>query len=115
VSSYLQLLDAVAVPAGTSLDGLSVSAKAAQTLIRGLSNILEKPDISSLNQMQLASLLIRLQGTLTSPSRTPSVSGRQRSKPKAIIVDELEARIAHLCHDAERFSGLQKDLQVRNI
>jgi hypothetical protein len=115
VSSYLQLLDAVAVPAGTSLDGLSVSAKAPQTLIRGLSNVLEKPGLSSLNQMQLASLLIRLQGILTSPSREPSVSGRRRFNPTFIIVDELEARIAHLCHDAEKFSGLQKDLQVRII
>jgi serine/threonine-protein kinase ATR len=113
LSSYLQLLDAVVVPTGSSSDGLSVSTKAAQTLIRGLSNVLEKPGLSSLNQMQLASSLIRLQSTLTSLSGTPSVSRRRRFDPTCTMVDELAARIAHLCHDAEKFSGFQKDLQVR--
>jgi serine/threonine-protein kinase ATR len=113
VSSYLQLLGAVAVPSGTSENCPSVSSKAAQTLIRGLSNLLEKPIFSTPNQIQLASLLIRLRRTLSSPSKSTSTPGRRRFKPTSVIADDLGTRISELCHDAEKFSGLQKDLQVR--
>jgi hypothetical protein len=112
VSSYLEVLDAVAVPIKTSEDCPSVSAKAAQTLVCGLSNLLEKPNLSTLNQIHLASLLIRLQITLNGPSKSTSISGRPRFNPSSLIADDLEARIAHLCHDAETFSGLHRDLKV---
>jgi serine/threonine-protein kinase ATR len=112
VGSYLQVLEAVALPMTASEDHYLGSSKAAQSLVGGLSGLLEKSNLSVSNQTQFASLLIRLRTVLNDLSQTTQ-GIRRRVHPSSIIADDLEAVIAHFCHNGERFSGLQKDLQVR--
>jgi serine/threonine-protein kinase ATR len=114
LSVYLDVLQAVALPIGGSDYWLSVSAKSVQGLVRGLSSVLEKPNVSILNQLHLATLLVRLRSMFNDMPDTASTSGRRRSKPSSVIVDGLEASVALLCHDREGFCDLQKDLQVCN-
>jgi serine/threonine-protein kinase ATR len=113
VASYLEVLQMVAIPTKGSEDSLSGSAKSAQSLVRGLASVLEKPTLSVPNQSQLASVLVYLRSLVTEISNSTSRSGRHRvNNSSSIIVGDLEASISQLCHDTEKFSNLQKDLQV---
>jgi hypothetical protein len=58
-------------------------------------------------------LLIRMRATLNNLSSFNHISGRRHVNSLSILVDDLEASISHVCHDAERFSILARDLQVR--
>jgi serine/threonine-protein kinase ATR len=112
ISSYIQVLEAIAVPTKESDLQLSGSAKAARILVCGLSSLMEQSSLSVFNQIQLASLLIRMRTTLNNNSSSRHMPGRRCVNSLSILADELEASIANICHDAERFSILTKDLQV---
>ena len=115
VSSFLDLLEAIALRSDSIKGRVMGSAKAAQCLVRGLSNLLEKPNLSVANQVRLASLLVRLQSTLHASSKITPATARRRVNSAATIKDDLEASIAWTCQDAEKFSTLHKDLQVRLV
>jgi hypothetical protein len=90
----------------------SRSTKAAQSLVHGLVGLLEKPNLTFDNQVQLASLLIHLRSARREPVNTTRLKERRRVNSIALISDDLEASIARFCRSVEKFSALQKDLQV---
>jgi serine/threonine-protein kinase ATR len=112
MSAYLDVLREVALPIRGSGYGVSGSIKCSQGLVRGLSSLLEKPNLSILNQLQLATMLVRLRAIVNNMSDTASTAGRRRDTSTPVIVADLETSIAQLCHDRERFCDLVKDLQV---
>jgi hypothetical protein len=113
VNAFLEVLEAVAVPVVSSKDQFPGSSKAAHTLVQGLSSLLEKPNLSDVNQIQLASLLIRLRNIVDGLGEPHSKSESQRPTSSSIVLVDLEIGVKSLCQNAETFSGLQKDLQVR--
>jgi serine/threonine-protein kinase ATR len=112
ITSYLQVLEVIIVSTKLSEDRPSGSTKLAQSLVRGLSNLLEKPNLPVLNQLQLASLLIRLRAASNDIPNLTSTPVRRSVNSLFIVANYLEANIARFCHAGEKFSGLQKDLQV---
>lgn len=112
VTSYLEVLEAVAKSLKPSNITHSGSAKAASTLVRGLCDLLETPDLSVVNQIQFASLLLGLQTTLSSLCKLDSTPERRNIRPPLLAVDDLEAGIGHLCRNEEKFAVLQKDFKV---
>lgn len=112
VTSYLEVLDAVAKSLKSSSIAHSVSAKAASTLVRGLCDLLETPDLSVVNQIQIASLLVGLQTTLSNLYKLDPAPERRDIRPPTLAVDDLETSIGYLCRDEEKFAVLQKDLKV---
>jgi hypothetical protein len=112
ITSYIQVLEAIAVPTKEPDLCPSGSTKAARTLVRGLSSLIEKSDLSIFNQIQLASLLIHIRTICNNYSKSNHMPGRRCANSLSIFIDNLETSIANLCHDAERFCVLTKDLQV---
>jgi serine/threonine-protein kinase ATR len=112
VSSYIQVLEAITVSMRISENQPSGSAKAAQSLVHGLSDILENSSLSTVSQVQLASLLIHLRAVLGDFSQTTSADARQRVPPSLVIAEGLETTISQFCHNVDKFSGVQKDLKV---
>jgi hypothetical protein len=112
ISVYLDVLQDAALPTRGSRHCLADSAKSAQGLICGLSSVLENPSLSMLNQLQLATLLVRLRVIVNDLSDTASTPGRRRGNSSPLIVDNLETKIAQLCHDREKFCNLERDFQV---
>ncbi|KAF2828831.1 hypothetical protein CC86DRAFT_319926 [Ophiobolus disseminans] len=112
VSSFLQLLAAIAPSSNTPKGSSLGSAKASQCLVRGLSSLLGKPTLSTDNQIQLASLLIRLRGALDDSPKTSRITANRRVNSTATIADNVEASVAEMCQDVDKFLGLQKDLQL---
>jgi serine/threonine-protein kinase ATR len=112
VGSYLQVLAAIAVSMKVSRNPPSGSAKAAQSLVRGVSSLLEKTNLSAVNQVQLAALLVHLRAALGEVAQTTPARIHQRANSSFTIVESLETNVARLCHDADKFSGLERDLKV---
>jgi serine/threonine-protein kinase ATR len=110
--SYVQVLEAITVSMKISENQPSGSAKAAQSLVLGLSNLLENSSLSAVNQVQLASLLIHLRAVLGDFSQTTSADARQRVLPSLVIVEGLVTTISQFCHDVDKFSSVQRDLKV---
>ncbi|KAF1921015.1 hypothetical protein BDU57DRAFT_509551 [Ampelomyces quisqualis] len=111
VNVFLKLLEAVAVPAVLSKVHPSGWSKAAHTLVQGLSDLLEKPSFTATVQLQLASLLVRLQKMVDGIDGHRFISDSHRPKFSSIVLD-LEVGVGNLCRNAEKFSGLQKDFQL---
>jgi serine/threonine-protein kinase ATR len=112
VALYIQLLEAVALPTEQLADCPPGAQKAAQTLLAGLSGLLNDTSLSNTNQLRLASVLIRLQSSVNGLSNAGAGNGRGRRNPTLTVVETLEANIARICRDADRFLTLSKDLQV---
>jgi serine/threonine-protein kinase ATR len=112
VNMFLEVLVAVAVPAVMSKDHPSGSSKGAHTLVQILSSLLEKLNLSAVTQSRLASLLIRLRNIVDGHDEPHSTSDPQRPKLSSIVLADLEVGVGSLCHDAEKFLSLQRDLQV---
>lgn len=112
IGLYLEVLQLVIGPTKDSEGRIPRSAKSAQSLIRGLASLLEKPNLSAPNQLQLALLLVRLRAVVSDLSTPVIASSRRRVNSSAVIIDDLEISIAQLCHNAEKFSSLRRYLQV---
>lgn len=112
VSSFLHLLDAILLPQNIPKACLTESAKAAQFFACGISSLLDKPKFSVMNQLQLASLLIRVRTALYSQSQLAPKTVRRRASSIATIASDTEASIERFCQDADKFSSLHNDLQV---
>ncbi|KAH4967839.1 hypothetical protein HBI26_107510 [Parastagonospora nodorum] len=111
VGLYLEVLQTVLGPTKDSGRRVSRSAKSAQSLIRGLASLLEKPNLSAPNQLKLALLLVRLRAVVSDLSTPAFASSRRRVNSSVVIIDDLETSIAQLCHDTEKLSSLQRVLQ----
>jgi serine/threonine-protein kinase ATR len=114
--AYLQLLEALFLPAAAPGDCSSTSLKNAQSLINSLGELLDSlpsAPASEVGQVQLAIIFTRLRNVLTSPCTDVSTIRRRQDTSRAIIVNDVEDIVARACQDAERFSQLHKDLQVR--
>jgi serine/threonine-protein kinase ATR len=113
VSLYLQLLGAAACPQEVPEDFSPSSQKSTQILLDGVSSLLEMSNFSEDNQFLLASMLVRLQRALNNTSDPTSHITQRRNISTYVITENLGATIAQVCQNVEKFSGLQKDLQVR--
>jgi serine/threonine-protein kinase ATR len=112
VGLYLEVLQTVLGPTKDSEVRVSRSAKSAQSLIRGLASLLEKPNLSAPNQLKLALLLVRSRTVVTDLSTPAFASSRRRVNSSVVIIDDLETSIAQLCHDTQKLTSLQRVLQV---
>jgi serine/threonine-protein kinase ATR len=113
VSLYLQWLGAAAFPQEVPEDFSPSSQKSTQTLLDAFSSLLEMSNFSEDNQFLLASMLVRLQRALNNSSSPTSHITQRRNISTSVIIENLGATIAQVCQNGERFSRLQKDLQVR--
>jgi serine/threonine-protein kinase ATR len=111
VAVYLQLLEVMALPVKSCRRSPSNSAKATRSLTAGITSLLDKCDLSPLNQLRLASLLVHLRSEVIDSSGT-MVAARRRVGQPSSIVKELESNITQVCRKPEKFTAFQKDLQV---
>lgn len=115
ISIYLRLLETVIFPETSSEDDFSNSPKAAQAFADSLSSLITSASILSLsvpNQIRLASLITRLRNRLTVHAKSAPVVRPRQAINQSVILDDLEASITRTCHHVERFSRLDRDLQV---
>lgn len=113
VDLYMQLLEIATFPQEEPQGFCSFSQKRTQGLLSALSGLLDMSSLSEGNQIRLASMLVRLQRALNDLPK-PAIDITQRhNDPTLVVTEELGAAIAQVCRNAEKFSGLQRDLQVR--
>lgn len=115
VMLYLQLIEALTVSAAGPEYYFSNSPKAAQALVKSLTNFIEQDSFSTVsesNQLQLASFFTRLRSSLLSLSSCTSVLQGRQAKNRPITLEVLETSIARFCQSTELFSAVHKDLQL---
>lgn len=112
MSLFLRVLEASVLPLGTTKSLPPASSKTAQSLVRCLLGILDRPDLSTANQVQFASLAIRLRSAREEPIAMTSFTGRRRTDSITLIADDFEGGISVVCQDEAKFGALHKDLQV---
>ncbi|KAH7078025.1 hypothetical protein BKA63DRAFT_277194 [Paraphoma chrysanthemicola] len=110
VSVYIQLLELIASPAGSSGRGLICSSKAARSLGDGFTRLMENGNLSDPDQLRLASLLIHLKSNLNQSLENVD-RARRRLGQASSISEAIENRVPRFCRQVEKFSALRKDLQ----
>ncbi|KAF2712355.1 hypothetical protein K504DRAFT_372017 [Pleomassaria siparia CBS 279.74] len=114
-TTYIQILDTLALHIMIAKDELSHSPKFVLSLSASFSDISEACTLRSFspsNQLRLATLLTRVRsslGELDDPSRALEHGQRDLRR---LITDTVEPRITHICQNVAKFNVLERDLQL---
>jgi len=114
-SSYLQILEIVAVPLMTQDEDIPHFPKLALSFSNQLSGLIQscsKRSWSTFNQVQLASLLTRLRSSIEEHQGNGLIPGGVRRDLRSLIIDTIEPTISSICHNIAEHKSLERDLQV---
>lgn len=109
--AFMQVLEIAALPREVLQWSLKVSISLS-TCTSGLVQSCSTSPFSETNQIRLASLLIRLRGSLEELSNHNETSTIRRRDLKNAIIDNMAPSVLNICQDMTKFAPLQKDLQV---
>lgn len=115
VSVFMHVLIDAALPSWTSEENSPYSAKAAVTLSTTLADLVlscSASPLSASNQIQLASFLTRLRGSLEKLENHSGTPSRHHRNLINTIKDNMAPIVLDVCQDGSKFTSLQKDLQV---
>lgn len=116
VALYMQLVDTLAISGSEPEARFSSSGKAAAFATRSVAHLIESlatSPMSDSNQIQLALLLTRLCNNSQIGTQSNNLFDRRRQPFEMFGTELLKQSARGTCENAEVFSSLQKDLQVR--
>jgi serine/threonine-protein kinase ATR len=115
-AAFLQILNIVALPIMTPENELSRSPKVMLSFTTRLSDLVQTcstSPLSTLNQIRLASLLVRLRSFVEQPRHRGKTRHHDRDL-KTLVVDHLETTIGSFCQAVKENKPLERDLQVNH-
>ncbi|KAF2791318.1 hypothetical protein K505DRAFT_376871 [Melanomma pulvis-pyrius CBS 109.77] len=114
-AAYIQVLEIIALPIMAPEDDLSRTPKVVLSFSTRLSDLIQicsACPFSAINQIRLASLLIRLRCSLEKPHDRGVVLGHCHRDLNPLVVDYIEPIIRNICQNIIGYKSLERDLQL---